>query len=116
MPGMTFRRGGNFPQDPASNPPAFVLACLSSVFPFLEVPMRSKILASLLCVFCAAAFADESARPAVSSEKPHIDVVFCLDCSGSMGPVIETAKQKVWSIVNEIARAKPSPILRIGLL
>src|SRR5690606_21962349 len=28
----------------------------------------------------------------------------------------ETAKQKVWTIVNEVARAKPSPILRIGLI
>ena len=50
-----------------------------------------------------------------SSDRPNIDIVFCIDCSGSMGGVIETAKQKVWSIVNEIAKAKPSPILRIGL-
>jgi hypothetical protein len=32
-----------------------------------------------------------------------------------MGPVIETAKQKVWAIVNQVAKAKPSPLLRIGL-
>jgi hypothetical protein len=47
---------------------------------------------------------------------PHIDIVFAIDCSGSMGPVIETAKQKVWTIVNEVAKAKPSPVLRIGLI
>lgn len=47
--------------------------------------------------------------------RPHIDVVFAIDCSGSMGGVISTAKQKIWSIVNEIAKAKPSPVLRIGL-
>lgn len=46
----------------------------------------------------------------------HIDVVFAIDCSGSMGPVIETAKKKVWTIVNEIAKAKPTPVLRIGLI
>lgn len=57
-----------------------------------------------------------SAAMAQDRERPHIDVVFCIDCSGSMGPVIETAKQKVWAIVNEIARAKPSPVLRIGLI
>ena len=51
-----------------------------------------------------------------AEEKPHIDVVFCIDCSGSMGPVIETAKQKVWAIVNQVAKAKPSPELRIGLI
>src|SRR6476469_1706907 len=54
--------------------------------------------------------------PPAPQEKPHIDVVFCIDCSGSMGPVIETAKQKVWSIVNQIAKAKPAPELRIGLI
>jgi hypothetical protein len=57
------------------------------------------------------------ASPALAAEdKPKIDIVFCIDCSGSMGPVIETAKQKVWAIVNEVARAKPSPELRIGII
>jgi hypothetical protein len=56
------------------------------------------------------------AEPQVGAEKPKIDIVFCIDCSGSMGPVIETAKQKVWAIVNEVARAKPSPELRIGII
>jgi hypothetical protein len=56
------------------------------------------------------------AAEAPAVEKPHIDIVFCIDCSGSMGPVIETAKQKVWAIVNQVARAKPSPELRIGLI
>lgn len=51
-----------------------------------------------------------------SNQKPHIDLVFAIDCSGSMGAVINTAKQKVWAIVNEIAKAKPAPVLRIGLL
>ena len=51
-----------------------------------------------------------------SEDKPAVDVVFCIDCSGSMGGVIETAKQKVWAIVNEMAKAKPAPVLRIGLI
>ena len=58
------------------------------------------------------AFAADAAKP---DDKPHIDVVFCIDCSGSMGPVIETAKQKVWAIVNEVAKAKPTPNLRVAL-
>lgn len=60
--------------------------------------------------------ASVAAAQETSADKPHIDVVFCIDCSGSMGPVIETAKQKVWEIVNEVAKAKPTPVLRIGLL
>ena len=59
--------------------------------------------------FCALR-ADEKAN------KPSIDIVFAIDCSGSMGGVIETAKQKVWDVVNTVATAKPSPRLRIGLL
>ena len=59
---------------------------------------------------------DTAALPPSGGGKAHIDVVFAIDCSGSMGPVIETAKKKVWTIVNEIARAKPSPVLRIGLI
>ena len=51
-----------------------------------------------------------------AEERPTIDVVFCIDCSGSMGGVIETAKQKVWAIVNQVARSKPAPVLRIGLI
>src|SRR3954463_13306340 len=105
MPASAFSSLGNFRPPGASNPTRHLT----------ETSMRSTILVSLLCVLSSPTFAEELARPA-PSEKPHIDVVFCLDCSGSMGPVIETAKQKVWSIVNEIARAKPSPILRIGLL
>jgi hypothetical protein len=53
---------------------------------------------------------------APAEDKPRIEVVFCIDRSGSMKGVIETAKKKVWSIVNEIAKAKPAPELRIGLI
>src|SRR5690349_259986 len=53
-------------------------------------------------------------KPTVA-DTPVVDIVFCIDCSGSMGPVIDTAKQKVWAIVNEVAKIKPTPILRIGM-
>ena len=33
-----------------------------------------------------------------------------------MGGLIEGAKRKIWSIANEIASAKPTPKVRIGLL
>lgn len=56
------------------------------------------------------------ATGSTNADKPNIDVVFAIDCSGSMGPVIETAKKKVWTIVNQIAKAEPAPTLRIGLI
>jgi hypothetical protein len=68
------------------------------------------------CVLSFITAARAQQPPATApSEKPVVDIVFCIDCSGSMGGVIETAKQKVWTIVNEVARVKPTPVLRIGL-
>jgi Mg-chelatase subunit ChlD len=58
--------------------------------------------------------ADEKkpAKPA----KPKVEVVFCLDTTGSMSGLIDAAKKKVWSISNQIASGKPTPELKIGLV
>ncbi len=44
-----------------------------------------------------------------------IDVVICLDVSGSMNGLIASAKLKLWDIVNDLARIKPTPDLRVAL-
>lgn len=49
-------------------------------------------------------------------KKPRVEVVFCVDTTGSMGGLIEGAKQKIWSISNQIAGGKPGPDLRVGLV
>ncbi len=55
-------------------------------------------------------------------QRPHkrsvrrVDLVIALDTSGSMQGLINAARQKLWDIVNEIARAKPTPVLRVGLV
>jgi hypothetical protein len=54
-------------------------------------------------------------RPAVS-ETRAVDLAICLDTSGSMNGLIEAAKQKLWSIVNDLALAEPEPVLRVALL
>lgn len=56
------------------------------------------------------------ALPAAPAEKPRIEVCFVLDTTGSMSGLIEGAKQKIWSIANEIISAKPTPELRVGLI
>jgi Mg-chelatase subunit ChlD len=53
------------------------------------------------------------AQPAV---RPKIEVVFALDTTGSMGGLIEGAKQKIWAIADELASAQPRPELRVGLV
>src|SRR2546421_5893553 len=47
---------------------------------------------------------------------PQVEVVFCLDTTGSMSGLIEGAKQKIWSIVNQIASGRPTPDIKVGLL
>ncbi len=55
------------------------------------------------------------AQPAAKAPAADIDLVICLDTSGSMNGLIESAKVKIWDIVNELAKAKPEPKLRISL-
>jgi hypothetical protein len=51
-----------------------------------------------------------------ASPTPRVEVVFCLDTTGSMGGLIEGAKQKIWSISNKIVQGNPAPDLYIGLV
>lgn len=48
--------------------------------------------------------------------RPTLDVVFVLDTTGSMGGLIEGAKQKIWSIASRLASGKPTPRIRVGLV
>lgn len=45
-----------------------------------------------------------------------VDLAICLDTSGSMDGLIESAKQKLWAIVNDLALAEPTPSLRVALV
>ena len=53
--------------------------------------------------------------PAKEARQRHVDLVICLDTSGSMSGLIESAKKKLWAVVNELATAQPKPLLRVGL-
>jgi Mg-chelatase subunit ChlD len=75
---------------------------------------RAVLLAALAAVAGFAVPNGSAAEPA--KKKPKIEVVFCLDTTGSMGGLIEGAKQKIWSISNQIAGGKPAPDLKIGLV
>lgn len=85
----------------------------------------SMVMAAVVLVAAAGAWSGEDkAAPgpvaAVTGAAPvaqdkHIDMVICLDTSGSMRGLIESAKQKLWAVVNELATAKPRPNLRVAL-
>lgn len=73
---------------------------------------------------CLALLAAATARPANACGVPEdckpapqvIDLAICLDTSGSMSGLINSAKQKLWDIVNDLAMAQPQPTLRVALL
>lgn len=77
-------------------------------------------------LLCSAAFAQsstqlsdrEAARSiAVVNPEPHyVDLVIALDVSGSMSGLIDSAKQRLWDVVNELGRAQPQPKLRVAIL
>ena len=45
-----------------------------------------------------------------------IELAICLDTSGSMDGLINSARQKLWTIVNDLALAEPTPTFRVALL
>lgn len=64
-------------------------------------------------LFAAAALLAEVAPP--PQAKPAIEIAICLDTSGSMDGLIESAKQKLWAVVTDLGTAKPEPTLRVAL-
>lgn len=62
-----------------------------------------------------------AAAAGLAAARPRVEVAFVLDSTGSMGGLIEGAKEKIWSIANDIiARKAPGstvgPEVRIGLV
>jgi Mg-chelatase subunit ChlD len=82
-----------------------------------RLPRLALFAALALALAIRPSRADETKADAKKpAEKSRVEVVFCLDTTGSMGGLIEGAKQKIWSICNQIADGKPTPDLKVGLV
>jgi len=55
-------------------------------------------------------------QPAQPVASPRVEVGFVLDTTGSMGGLIDGAKQTIWSIANAIATGEPHPDISMGLI
>jgi Mg-chelatase subunit ChlD len=45
-----------------------------------------------------------------------LEMVFVIDTTGSMGGLINGAKQKIWGIINEVMQKKSHPRVKVGLV
>jgi Mg-chelatase subunit ChlD len=52
----------------------------------------------------------------LTTNEPTLEMVFVLDTTGSMGGLIEGAKQRIWGIVNEVMQSSSHPSVKIGLV
>lgn len=51
-----------------------------------------------------------------ADDTPALEMVFVIDTTGSMGGLIEGAKQRAWGIVNEVMQTPSHPAVSIGLV
>ncbi len=81
---------------------------------FLQPAFACAIMLTALCLFGSGS-ADEpkTAKPVPAAK--DVDLVLCLDTSNSMDGLIEAAKQKLWDLVNTLAKARPTPRLRVAI-
>jgi uncharacterized FlgJ-related protein len=75
--------------------------------------MRTLVAALLLAAVASTGWAED--KPIVKPSAKPVDLVICLDVSGSMQGLIDSAKLKLWDIVNELGTVKPTPKLRVAL-
>jgi Mg-chelatase subunit ChlD len=55
-------------------------------------------------------------KPAVNDGRDTLEMVFVLDTTGSMGGLIDGAKQRIWGIINEVMQKPSKPRVRVGLV
>ena len=54
--------------------------------------------------------------PADNKGDKALEMVFVIDTTGSMGGLLEGAKQKTWSIINEVMQKSSQPRVKVGLV
>ena len=73
-------------------------------------------MATVISVAAGAHLVSAESVVKVNAVRPKVEVVFVLDTTGSMSSLIASAKEKIWSIANTLAQAKPPPEIKFGLI
>lgn len=87
----------------------------------LAVRMFTGIATFVIGVAVASLFVFERQGPQIApvdlgSNTPALEMVFVLDTTGSMGGLIDGAKQRIWGIVNDVMQSSSHPSVKIGLV
>src|SRR4030095_619787 len=71
-----------------------------------------------LFILSAASLAQKSQTKQIAKpdNRDTLEMVFVLDTPGSMGGLIEGAKQRIWGIINEVMQRPSKPRVRVGLV
>ena len=80
----------------------------------MAISLRSALLP--LSLLLVAPHAAKAAPPLPAANTPVLEMVFVLDTTGSMGGLLDGAKQKIWSIVNSVQQSAHPPRVRVGLV
>jgi hypothetical protein len=77
--------------------------------------LRNVAQLSLIALLSAPAMTT-STMAAEPASRPHMDLAFCIDTTGSMQNEIDMVKTKTKELVAKLATGKPAPIVRVGLV
>ncbi|GJM19579.1 MAG: hypothetical protein DHS20C14_17920 [Phycisphaeraceae bacterium] len=89
---------------------------IKTATPLLALTLALAAGSATPAIACPPPPAPDVVDVAQEDARPVVEVVFVLDTTGSMAGLIEGAKQTIWSIATEIARAEPTPTVRMGLV
>jgi len=78
--------------------------------------MLAKLARALTLALFSSLVLAPLALPSQATARPIVEVAFILDTTGSMGPLIEGAKRKIWSIATTIVETNPDAEIRMGLV
>src|SRR5215510_10211146 len=80
--------------------------------------MKGKGVKYFLAVifFCCTSFALPEKTGKQSNQLPPIDIVFCVDLSGSTNGIIEHLRNNIWHFIHEMENLEPVPDYRIGFI
>jgi hypothetical protein len=85
--------------------------------------MRKQVILATLLLSSSVALAegtsnhqDQRTPQQLSQGQKRVDLVIALDTSSSMDGLIDSARQKLWDVVLLLGKAKPQPIVRVGLI